>query len=245
MSRSAATILPVLLSMATAAGAGAPYVTDDPAPPEPGEWEIESFVEGAHSREGTEGAAGFDISYGMARDLQVTTALGVEFERGAENDSGVADIEVGAKYRFLHQREGSWIPDIAFYPSIGLPTGARRFSEGRVSAFLPLWAQKDKGEWSAFGGGGYAVNPGDGNRDYWLFGVAITRQVNDRLKFGAEIYHQTPEVSDGESVTGMGLGLTYALNDRWAFLASAGPVLNHHRLRTGDYTFYAALGFAR
>jgi hypothetical protein len=238
-------ILPMLLSCAAVAHAGAPYVTDDPAPPEPGEWEINSFVEGAHSREGTDGAAGFDINYGMAPDLQVTAALGVEFERGAENDSGVGDIEVGVKYRFLHQQEGSWVPDVAFYPSIGLPTGAQRFSEGRVNAFLPLWAQKDFGDWSTFGGGGYAVNPGDGNRDYWLFGVAITRQVTDRLNVGAEIYHQTPDVQSGESATGLGLGMTYDLNDRWALMASAGPVFNRHHLATDDYTFYIALGFAQ
>ena len=59
-------------------------------------------------------------------------------------------------------------------------TRDRRFGTGRVRLLLPMWAQKDFGPWSLFGGGGYMINPGAGNRDFWQSGVALTRQVTPR-----------------------------------------------------------------
>lgn len=32
--------------------------------------------------------------------------------------------------------------------------------------------------------GGYAINPGSGNHDYWTEGVAVTRHLGDRFLLG-------------------------------------------------------------
>ena len=61
---------------------------------------------------------------------------------------------------------------------------------GPVRILLPVWAQKDFGPWSLFGGGGYTINPGAGNRNFWQSGLALTRNVTPRLSLGAEITHQ-------------------------------------------------------
>jgi hypothetical protein len=230
----AAILLPVLFCLSAPAHAGAPYVTDDPDPPEPGMWEIDAFVEGAHCHGLVEGAAGLDINYGLAEDLQLAVAVATAFEHAERTESGVADAEIGIKYRFLHQQEGSWIPDVAVYPSLGLPTGAQRFSSGEVTAFLPLWAQKDFGDWSVFGGGGYVLNPSD----------AGTRQVTTRMNLGAEIYHRTPDEVGGRSLTGAGIGMVLDLNDRWALRASIGQLLTNHQLDADAYTFYLGLTLA-
>jgi hypothetical protein len=241
--RAAASLFPILLCLGTAAYAGPPYVTDDPEPPEPGKWEIYSFVEGEHSHGATEGSTGFDINYGAARDLQLTIEIPVEYERGDVDHAGLGDIVVAVKHKFVHQKEGNWVPDVAFYPQIGSPTGTDRFSSGEVSAFLPLWAQKDIGDWSLFGGGGYAVNPGEGSKDYWLTGLAVTRQFTERLNIGGEVYYQTADAVDAESTTGLGVGMEYELGGNWALLAAAGPHLSHGHT-VGDNTFYISLAFA-
>lgn len=98
-----ALLAPALLSVGTAAHAGAPYVTDDPEPPETGKWEVISFAEGARLRDGTEGAMGLDINYGLAEDLQVTTAVQAEFAQGEETDFGLFGLAASPATRLVAQ----------------------------------------------------------------------------------------------------------------------------------------------
>jgi hypothetical protein len=105
---------------------------------------------------------------------------------------------------------------------------------------LPLWGEKDWDRWSLFGGGGYDINPGADNRNFWLTGIALSRAVNDRLSLGAEIYHQTPDTVQAKPFTGVNVGAVYKLTDHWSLLASGGPGLENAR-QQGQYAFYIAL----
>lgn len=238
------TALGAALLMGGAAWAGPPYVTDDPEPTDLGKWEIYGFGAGTHFAHSTEGATGFDINYGGARDLQLTTVIEIDHQHGGPegNHSGFGNMEVGAKYRFLHQRAGSWLPDVSFFPKLDLPTAGKRFGSGRVGVQLPFWAQKDMGEWSLFGGGGYFINPGTGQRNYWLSGIALTRTVTKALSLGGEIYHQTRDADDGRSTTGLGLGASWQVAPHWSIIGSGGPIVAH-RDSSGHYAFYLALEF--
>ena len=229
--------------VATPAGAGPPYVTDDPIPTDLGKWEIYAFGAGTHVSHATEGEAGFDINYGAAKDLQITTVIPFAYE-AARGDRliGLGDIEFGAKYLFVHQKEGTATPDVSFYPEISTPTGGHRRGSGKVGVFLPLWAQKDLGKWTMFGGGGYAINPGPDARNSWLVGYALSRQVTDKLNLGIELYHQTPEERGGKATTGASVGAIYDLSEKWALLGSIGPGLSH-RAENGRYSFYFSLAF--
>jgi hypothetical protein len=82
------------------------------------------------------------------------------------------DVALGAKYRFMLSDEGSWLPQAAFYPAVVVPVGNQKFgfSTGHVLVSLPLWLQKDFGLWIIYGGGGYWINPGAGNRTYGFCG---------------------------------------------------------------------------
>ena len=91
-----------------------------------------------------------------------------------------------------------------------------------------------------FGGGGFQLNPGAGNRDFWTGGVAVTRQVTERLYLGAEITHQSRDSEDGRDFTGANLGVIYKLSDHWSLLASGGPGLQDAR-NQGLYDFYVSL----
>ena len=97
---------------------------------------------------------------------------------------------------------------------------------GRVTALLPVWAQKDFGNWSVFGGGGYAINPGAGNRNYWTGGVALTRKFGERLLLGVEVDRQGADTLSGRASTSLGVGAIYDLPGPLRLLASGGPVLD-------------------
>jgi hypothetical protein len=226
------------LTAARAAHAGPPYVADDPETTDPGHWEIYNFVSGVGVPDQIEGEAGFDINYGPAKDLQLTAVLPADFNNGSH--AGLGDIELAIKYRFLHQSDGSWTPDVAFFPRLFTPTAGPRFGSGRPSLWLPVWAQKDWGAWSLFGGGGPDINPGPGNRNFWLGGVGLSRSVTGRLSLGAEVYGQTAEARGAKDFAGVNFGATYKLSDHWTLMGSAGPGIANAR-QQDQYEFYAAL----
>lgn len=190
------------------------------------------------------GEGGFDINYGGARDLQLSAVVSLAYARDAGGPAhvGVADTEIGAKYRFLHQREGSWVPDVALFPKADLPTAGQRFGAGQVGFSVPLWMQKNLGSWSLFGGGGWTYNPGAGSRSYEFGGLSLARQVTRRLIMGGEVYHQTADAVDTRSSTGLGLGASWQIASKWSIIGSGGP-LAEHRSTAGRYALYLALEF--
>ncbi len=224
--------------VAIPAYAGPPFITDDPEPTEPGRWEIYNFVAGDHVPGTTTGAAGLDLNYGGAEDLQLTAVIPMAFQ--SQGQIGLGNIELAAKYRFLHQAEGSAMPDVAFFPRLFVPTAGRQFGSGRANLLLPLWAGRDFGPWSLFGGGGYVINPGAGNKNYWTGGVVLSRAVDEDFSLGLELYHQGPASSDSRAFTGLNLGATYRLTEHLSLLASGGPGLQN-AAREGEYAFYWAL----
>ena len=229
-----------ILAWATPAWAGPPYVTDDPEPTDSGHIEHYAYVSGTNAPGKVSGETGFDLNYGVAKDLQLTAVIPLEYGGGSGARAEPGDLQLAAKYRFLHQFKGSWLPDAAFFPAIGLPTGGRAFSSGRPTFFLPVWLQKDVGKWSSFAGGGYDINPGPSRRDFTLLGWAVTRSVTERLNLGVELYHQTPTMVGGFPATNLGVGLIYQFTKHIALLASGGPSLEHVR-ENGASEFYFSL----
>jgi len=186
------------------------------------------------------GASAVEINYGAAQDLQLTLGLPVAW---AHDDmgwtGGAGDVEMSAKYRFLnHEATGL---QIAIFPGISLPTATKGLGAGKVTGLLPIWAQQDLGRWSIFGGGGYAINPGTGNRDYWSQGLAVTRHMNERLLLGLEVNRQSSDSVDGHGSTSLGVGLIYDLKSPFRILASGGPIIEHGTGKTG-YHMFLALG---
>jgi hypothetical protein len=46
---------------------------------------------------------------------------------------------------------------------------------------------------ATFGGGGYWINPGAGNKNHWFVGWVLERKITDKLTLGVELFHQTPD----------------------------------------------------
>jgi len=223
--------------------AGPPYQTDDAEPTETGHWEIYAFGDGASSRGTLAGEAGLDFNYGGAEDLQLSMVIPFGYSRPDDEGfrSGFGDIELGAKYRFVRQTDT--LPDISVFPSLQIPVGSSsQFTPSHVSEFLPVWAEKDFGAWSLFGGGGYDINPGGSNRNYWFFGAALTRQITPQLQLGIEVFHATADTEGGKAATGVGFGADYAITDHYHLIASYAPPLQNID-STSIHTYYAALEF--
>src|SRR5579862_5582021 len=118
------TLLIITLMMSGRASAGPPYLTDDPEPTELHHFEIFFFDAGTATRFGTGSAAGIDFNYGAAPDLQLNTVLPVGFNSPLRGPIAVnlGNIELAAKYRFLHQN--GFGLDVSFYPRVFVPAGS-------------------------------------------------------------------------------------------------------------------------
>jgi hypothetical protein len=149
-------------------------------------------------------------------------------------------VETALKWKFLHQKDGTARPDMAFFPRIFWPTASSRFGSQHVDVLLPLWLGRDFDSWSTFGGGGYQIHPGAGNEDFWFGGIALTHTLHEGLTIGGEIYHRTADATDGKALTALGFGVDWALSSHWSLLASIGPGIENASAEM-EHGFYVAL----
>lgn len=205
--------------------AGPPFRTDDPEPVEYKHWEVYVASQGSFDRDGTSFTAPhFEVNYGVLPDVQLHLIAPFEYVKpeGQSSHHGYGDMELGAKFRFIQETDSS--PQVGVFPVVVLPTGDKDkgLGSGEVQTFLPLWVQKSWGPWKTYGGGGYWINPGTDNKDYWFFGWLVQRDITKYLALGVELYHQTPNVEGGESRTGFNIGTTINFNEMHHLLLSAG-----------------------
>ena len=222
--------------------AGPPFATDDPDPVEYQHWEV---YLGSQYEHGSDGASGtlphLEVNYGVIPNLQLHLIAPAAFDApsGASRQFGYGDTELGAKYRFLEEAEGR--PEVGVFPLVELPTGdtARGLGSGHTQVFLPVWLQKSFGTWTTYGGAGYWINPGAGNRNWWFTGWLIQKKVRPNLTIGAEVFHETAQSIGGESDTKANLGVIWDLDETRHVLASVGPTLQG----PSGYQAYLALQF--
>ncbi len=234
-----------LLMLSLPALAGPPFVTDDPEPVELGHWEVYGFSAGTQvqgDRSGT--LTGIEVNNGAAPGLQLHAIVPLAFDapKNAPTVTGLGDIELGAKYRFFNPAEGDWRPEVGMFPLIELPTGdaAKGLGGGHLRAYIPVWLQKNFGRWTTYGGGGYWINPGHGNRNYWFIGWLLQRQVTDSLALGAELFHQTADSWGGKDTTRFNAGGQYDFSEHYHLLFSVGRGLQNPALNN-QFSYYVAL----
>ncbi len=244
-----------LVVISSPAMAGPPFITDDPEPVDYEHGEINFFSQATTTRSGTSGIMpGVDANYGLLPDWQIhmTAQLAYNETDGGRHDLfgehhsnmpfGVGDTELGVKYRFLHEDEDGWLPQIAIYPLVELPTGnaKKNLGAGNTQEFIPLWAEKNFGPWQTYGGGGYWNNPGTGNKNYWFYGWVLQRKITDDLTLGGEVFHQTANKIGGLDTTGFNVGGSYDFTDDYHLLFSAGQGLQNSS-STNQLSYYLAL----
>jgi hypothetical protein len=228
-----------LAGAAAPAFAGPPYLTDDPVPTDTGHWEIYGFTTGEGRGSTLDADAGFDLNYGPVKDVQLTATLPLSVSHDSLEGwrGGTGDLELGVKYRFLNDEKHGI--SAAVFPRAILPTSTIATGE-KTRFLLPVWIGKDfHGGTSVFGGGGFEVNPGPGNRNFWQAAVAATQDVSDKVSIGAELAWQQPDTEGGTNQLRIGIGSIVKLSDHYALLFSGGPTWADHRTA---YHLYAAVG---
>lgn len=207
--------------------AGPPFITDDPEPVDLGHWEVYAFSAGALEHGASTGVGpSLEVNYGAAPNLQLHLIANLAYDNppGAPEQFGLGDTELGFKYRFITPAEKDWFPQVGIFPLVEVPTGEakRGLGAGETQVFLPIWLQKDMGKWTTYGGGGYWINPGPGNRDFWYSGWLLQRQMTDKLMLGGEVFHSTPSMVGRSDATGFNLGGQYDFTEHDHLLFSAG-----------------------
>lgn len=215
----------ICLHMAAAVLGGPPFQTDDPEPVEYRHWEAYIGSQGNLDRHETSlTAPHFEINYGIYPNVQAHLITPFEFVRpkGEPSHYGYGDTELGMKLRFVQETE--WLPQVGTFPIFRLPTGDKdkELGSGEVQVFVPLWLQKSWGAWKTYGGGGYWINPGSGNEDYWFFGWEAECEISKNLTLGAEVFHQTASDIGGDSSMGFNVGAIVNFSDTGHLLISAG-----------------------
>jgi hypothetical protein len=240
-------ILALALACLVAGGtavAGPPYVTDDPEPVAFGHWEFYIASMADVSRDGATGTAPHvEINCGVVPDVQLHAIIPLAFSRSGEGAVGYGpgDIELGAKIRFMH--ESARLPMAGTFPLIELPTGdpAKGLGSGRLRGFLPLWLQKTVGAWTSYGGGGYWLNPGRENRNFWFVGWQLQRRLSDQATLGSEVYYTTAERVGAGGNLRANLGLVLDLTENHHLLVSGGRSVLGDRLFQGYLAYQLTL----
>jgi hypothetical protein len=222
--------------------AGPPFITDDPEPVDCGHWEVYGFSMATRVQGDTSGTlAGVEINYGAAPELQLHLIVPTAFDDPSNRSTqvGIGDIELGAKYRLVDLEKDDWWPQIGVFPLVEIPSGDadRGLGAGHTRAFFPVWLQKDFGDWTTYGGAGYWMNPGVGNRNYWFAGWLLQRKLTDELALGVELFHETPDTISAKDATGFNFGGIYDFNEHYHLLFSAGRGLQNMP-ETNEVSYY-------
>lgn len=182
---------------------GPPYQTDDPVPVDFHHYEFYIFgnADGTPVEVDSLGPA-LEFNWGALPRLQLHAILpwgsinpsnNPTYAPNGEGPSafGLVDMELGAKVAFI--KESPHIPQIGTFVMFEMPTGNsdRGLSVGKVYYKLPIWLQKNKGDWLFDGGVGYAVNTQTDYKNFLYTGWLIKRKLSERLELGAEVFgHQ-------------------------------------------------------
>ena len=200
-------------------------MTDDPIPLDRRNWEFYLASQHVITADFTSGTLPhFEANYGATADLMIHLVVPLAYARsmGSPLRYGLGDIELGFKFRFVKETRGR--PAVGMFPHVELPAGDSRrgLGSGRVQLLLPLWLQKRSGAWTTYGGGGYWINPGPGNRNYWMLGWEVQRDLSKSLTVGGEIVHNTASGVGKASQTVLNFGALVSVKKGQVIMFSAG-----------------------
>ncbi|MDE2183830.1 MAG: hypothetical protein KGJ78_12500 [Alphaproteobacteria bacterium] len=232
------------LALSPRAFAGPPFLADDPEPVEYQHWEVYIFSAATRVDGDTGGVLpGVEVNYGVVPDVQLHIVAPLAFDKpsGSGMRNGLGDTELGVKYRFLQEDERGWRPMVGVFPLVEVPSGdaGRGLGAGRPRIYLPVWLQKSFGKWLTYGGGGYWINPGPGNRNHWFAGWLLQRQITASFALGGELFHQTPDTIGGKESTGYNVGGVYDFSENHHLLFSVGSGLQNAGT-TNSFSYYLA-----
>jgi hypothetical protein len=219
--------------------AGPPFRTDDPETVQYKHWEFYIANQYSHDKDTVFATAPhLEANYGVIPNVQLHLLAPFAYNtpHAGPTTYGFSDLELGIKYRFI--QESTYIPMAGVFPILNLPTGNtnRDLGSGETRLFLPIWLQKAWGPWQSYGGGGYWINPGPGNRNYWYAGWQGQREIKKWLTTGGELFYTTPPTRDGKYQLGYNIGGFINCTENHHILFSAGTDIHGPNL----FSYYLA-----
>ena len=158
----------IAFSFALSAFAGPPYLTDDPDPVPYHHREFYTiFASDKTAASNSYIGPAIELNNGVAPNTLAHLIIPYAYSaQDRVSFSGMGDIEMGIKFRF--QPETRRMPAIGVFPLMEISTGdvAKGLGNGRTWFKVPIWFQKSWGDWTSYGGFGYAFNSAPGQRDF-------------------------------------------------------------------------------
>jgi hypothetical protein len=214
--------------------AGPPFGTDDPEPVGFRHWEyylssIDQFQPGFAT--GT--LPHFELNYGLIANCQIHFVLPMNYsmDQNKEFQYGYAYTEVGFKYRFFKSKDESF--QVGTFPILEIPTVKNtNFSNNKLQVYLPLWVQKSWGRITTYGGGGYWINPGDGNKNWVFAGWELQYDISKHFTLGGELFYKSPPTDSSHSYVGFNIGGFVNFSEKFHFIYSIGHSITSDRTTT-------------
>lgn len=222
--------------------AGPPYFTDDPDPVRFRHWECylssqNIFDIRYHAASGT--LPHVEVNYGVIPDVQLHLLLLAAYMYSSPHDLevGYAYTELGVKYRFV--KESKNVPEIGVFPIAEIPTiNDNRFGSGNIQIYLPVWFQKSWNKLTTYGGAGYWINPGSGNKNWIFTGWEVQYDFTDFLTLGSEIYFHTAATINDRAIAGLNIGGSLNFTEHIHFIFSVGRSIINENLITSYVGLY-------
>jgi hypothetical protein len=217
--------------------AGPPFTTDDPETVRFRHWEyyissVNNFQAGVWS--GT--SPHLELNYGIVPNVQLHVLLPMNYNYSQKLGAnfGYGDTEFGIKYRFIKETDNS--PQIGVFPIVEIPTIKNtEFSNGKAKLFLPVWAQKSWGKVTSYGGAGYGINPGKGNKNWFFAGWEVQYDISPAFTLGGEVYYHSADTQTGKSETAFNLGGSVNPSEKFHIIFSLGHSLTNDRSFTSYF----------
>jgi hypothetical protein len=206
---------------------GPPFLTDDPEPVQFRHWEYYVSSMNTYQQKVWSGTLPhFEVNYGIIRNVQIHLLMPVNYNYIQHEGVkfGYADTEFGIKYCFVQETENS--PQVGIFPIVQIPTAKNsEFGNGRAQFFFPVWVQKSWDKLTTYGGAGYQVNPGKGNKNFLFTGYEIQYDFSPVITLGGELYYHTPGESQGKSVFAFNIGGSLNMSSKAHIIFSMGHSL--------------------
>lgn len=214
---------------------GPPLITDDPGTPGDSNWEVNLAVTYERLRaERVIEAPLVDVNYGVGERLQLKAEVPFVWQDDLEANERLEEFgnpEFGVKWRFLDEEDAGVA--VSVYPQLELDTPDVRF-------LLPVQVARHFGRWGVNGEVGYNLVEAD--EDEWVYGVAVSYEVSERLELVGEVHGEADEDFEQDQLV-FNLGFRHGLTDNIGLLFAAGRSLRESGEDEPDLLVYAGVQF--
>jgi hypothetical protein len=246
--------VPTLLSIlaflscsgAALAAGGPPMVTDDPGTPGTNKIELNLAVTSElSSNESRYETPILDMNYGLGSRIQLKYEVPwVLSKRDEGSESGFDRSIAGVKWRFLDKETTgvavSTYPQVAFRSPVSEKLRNQNTETSR-QIILPIETEETRENWEFNQEVGYQVLDSGVNNQY-LYGAAITYNVNDGLAFLGELHGNAYKDFRDHNLLA-NVGSVIGLNKTLSLLVSAGKTLKAYQGDEAPFLGYAGMQF--